>query len=420
MDKKNKTEKQKQENLTGVLPEDFFKQFKTMSEIENFFEQLFKRGVQELLQGELDDHLGYQKHSPEGINSGNSRNGKTSKVVRSKRGKLTIEVPRDRNSTFEPKVVQKRQHSISDKIEDIVVSLYAKGMSVRDIEEQIKEIYGVELSDSTVSNMTERILVNVEEWQTRPLDETYLIAWMDGIVFKVRSNGKIVNKTVYLVIGLNTKGRKELLGMWINETENASFWMNVLSEIKQRGVNDILIACTDNLKGLTQAIKASFPEVVSQLCIVHQIRNSLRFVTYKDKREFMADLKAIYATINIESAQEAMNKLESKWNQKYPHVIKSWLKNWDELTAYFNFPKEIRTIMYTTNIIESLNSLVRKFTRNKTMFPDDNALKKAVYLAIQQASKKWTNPIRNWPLIANQFTILYQDRAKIFILPLRR
>jgi transposase-like protein len=420
MDKKNKTEKQKQEDLTGVLPEDFFKQFKTMSEIENFFEQLFKRGVQELLQGELDDHLGYQKHSPEGINSGNSRNGKTSKVVRSKRGKLTIEVPRDRNSTFEPKVVQKRQHSISDKIEDIVVSLYAKGMSVRDIEEQIKEIYGVELSDSTVSNMTERILVNVEEWQTRPLDETYLIAWMDGIVFKVRSNGKIVNKTVYLVIGLNTKGRKELLGMWINETENASFWMNVLSEIKQRGVNDILIACTDNLKGLTQAIKASFPEVVSQLCIVHQIRNSLRFVTYKDKREFMADLKAIYATINIESAQEAMNKLESKWNQKYPHVIKSWLKNWDELTAYFNFPKEIRTIMYTTNIIESLNSLVRKFTRNKTMFPDDNALKKAVYLAIQQASKKWTNPIRNWPLIANQFTILYQDRAKIFILPLRR
>jgi transposase-like protein len=420
MDKKNKTEKQKQEDLTGVLPEDFFKQFKTMSEIENFFEQLFKRGVQELLQGELDDHLGYQKHSPEGINSGNSRNGKTSKVVRSKRGKLTIEVPRDRNSTFEPKVVQKRQHSISDKIEDIVVSLYAKGMSVRDIEEQIKEIYGVELSDSTVSNMTERILVNVEEWQTRPLDETYLIAWMDGIVFKVRSNGKIVNKTVYLVIGLNTKGRKELLGMWINETENASFWMNVLSEIKQRGVNDILIACTDNLKGLTQAIKASFPEVVSQLCIVHQIRNSLRFITYKDKREFMADLKAIYATINIESAQEAMNKLESKWNQKYPHVIKSWLKNWDELTAYFNFPKEIRTIMYTTNIIESLNSLVRKFTRNKTMFPDDNALKKAVYLAIQQASKKWTNPIRNWPLIANQFTILYQDRAKIFILPLRR
>jgi len=420
MDKKNKTEKQKQEDLTGVLPEDFFKQFKTMSEIENFFEQLFKRGVQELLQGELDDHLGYQKHSPEGINSGNSRNGKTSKVVRSKRGKLTIEVPRDRNSTFEPKVVQKRQHSISDKIEDIVVSLYAKGMSVRDIEEQIKEIYGVELSDSTVSNMTERILVNVEEWQTRPLDETYLIAWMDGIVFKVRSNGKIVNKTVYLVIGLNTKGRKELLGMWINETENASFWMNVLSEIKQRGVNDILIACTDNLKGLTQAIKASFPEVVSQLCIVHQIRNSLRFITYKDKREFMADLKAIYATINIESAQEAMNKLESKWNQKYPHVIKSWLKNWDELTAYFNFPKEIRTIMYTTNIIESLNSLVRKFTRNKTMFPDDNALKKAVYLAIQQASKKWTNPIRNCPLIANQFTILYQDRAKIFILPLRR
>jgi transposase-like protein len=302
----------------------------------------------------------------------------------------------------------------------VVVSLYAKGMSVRDIEDQIKEIYGVELSDSTVSNMTERILINVEEWQTRPLDETYLIAWMDGIVFKVRSNGKIVNKTVYLIIGLNTKGRKELLGMWINETESASFWMNVLTEIKQRGVNDILIACTDNLKGLTQAIKASFPEVVSQLCVVHQIRNSLRFVVAKDKREFMADLKEIYTTINIKLAQEAMSKLENKWVHKYPAVIKSWHKNWDELTAYFNFPKEIRTIMYTTNIIESLNSLVRKFTRNKTMFPDDNALKKAVYLAIQQASRKWTKSVPDWPLIANQFSLLYPDRAKIIIIPLRR
>jgi putative transposase len=418
MENENKPEEQA--NPLDSLPKDFFKQFKTASDIENFFQQLFKRGVQELLQGEMDDHLGYQKHSPDGINSGNSRNGKISKVVRSKGGKLTIEVPRDRNSTFEPKVVRKRERSISDQIEEVVVSLYAKGMSVRDIEDQIKEIYGVELSDSTVSNMTERILINVEEWQTRPLDETYLIAWMDGIVFKVRSNGKIVNKTVYLIIGLNTKGRKELLGMWINETESASFWMNVLTEIKQRGVNDILIACTDNLKGLTQAIKASFPEVVSQLCVVHQIRNSLRFVVAKDKREFMADLKEIYTTINIKLAQEAMSKLENKWVHKYPAVIKSWHKNWDELTAYFNFPKEIRTIMYTTNIIESLNSLVRKFTRNKTMFPDDNALKKAVYLAIQQASRKWTKSVPDWPLIANQFSLLYPDRAKIIIIPLRR
>jgi len=415
-----KKAEQEKENPIDGLPKDFFKQFKTMSEIENFFQQLFKRGVQELLQGEMDEHLGYEKHSPIGINSGNSRNGKASKIIRSKNGELTIDVPRDRNSTFDPKVVPKRKHSISDKVEDVVVSLYAKGMSVRDIEEQIKEIYGIELSDSTVSNMTERILVNVEEWQTRPLDETYLIAWMDGIVFKVRSNGKIVNKTVYLVIGLNTNGRKELMGMWINETESASFWMNVLSEIKQRGVNDILIACTDNLKGLTQAIKASFPEAVAQLCIVHQIRNSLRFITAKDKREFMADLKAVYATINLDAAQEAMTLLENKWDYKYPYVVKSWLKNWDELTAYFNFPKEIRTLMYTTNIIESLNSLVRKFTRNKTMFPDDSALKKAVYLAIQQASKKWKQSVQNWPLIANQFLLLYPERAKIIIIPLRR
>ena len=418
MDKKERKKKEPEAPIAG-LPPDFFKKFKTMNEIEDFFQELFKRGVQELLQAEIDDHLGYEKHSPDGINSGNSRNGKINKVVRTKSGKLTIEVPRDRNSTFDPKVVKKRQHSISDKIEDVVISLYAKGMSVRDIEDQIKEIYGVELSDSTVSNMTERILVNVEEWQTRPLDETYLIAWMDGIVFKVRSNGKIINKTVYLVIGLNTSGKKEMLGMWINETESASFWMNVLSEIKQRGVNDILIAATDNLKGLTQAIKACFPDVVSQLCIVHQIRNSLRFIATKDKREFMKDLKAVYATINLNAAQEAMSILENKWSLKYPYVIKSWYNNWDELTAYFDFPKEIRTLMYTTNVIESLNSLVRKFTRNKTMFPDDSALKKAVYLSIQQASRKWKQTVPAWPLIANQFNILYPERAKSVLLPLR-
>ncbi len=412
----NKKQSPVEPDLLSQLPKDFFKQFKSVKEIEDFFSQLFKQGVQSLLEAEMDEHLGYEKHSPEGINSGNSRNGKANKVVRTRKGMLTLEVPRDRNSTFEPKVVRKRQRSVSEQIEETVVSLYTRGMSVRDIEEQIQEIYGVQLSDSTVSNITERILIDVEEWQQRPLDETYLMVWMDGLVFKVRSNGKIINKSVYLVIGLNTAGKKEVLGMWINETESASFWMQVLSELRERGLKDMLIACTDNLKGLQQAIKALFPEAVTQLCIVHQIRNSLRYIPYKNKREFMHDLKAIYTAINLESAQQAMKNLEDKWSDRFPYVIKSWYNNWDDLTAYFNFPKEIRRLMYTTNIIESLNSLVRKFTRNKTMFPDDSAVKKAVYLALQQASKRWTQAITNWFLIANQFTILYPNRCKINII----
>ena len=415
MNTKENKEKTKTD-LLKQLPADFFKQFKSMREIEDFFSELFKAGVQNLLQAEMDEHLGYEKHAAEGIHSGNSRNGNTSKLVKTKNGMLELEVPRDRKSTFAPRVVRKRQRTVSDGIEDTVISLYAKGMSVRDIEEQIREIYGIQISDTSVSNITERILIDVEEWQQRPLDETYLMVWMDGIVFKVRSNGKIINKSVYLVIGLNTAGRKEVLGMWMNETESASFWMQVLSELKERGLKDMLIACTDNLKGLQQAIKALFPEAVSQLCIVHQIRNSLRFIPYKNKKEFMHDLKAVYAAINLESAQQAMQHLEEKWSLRFPYVIKSWYNNWDNLTTYYHFPPEIRRLMYTTNIIESLNSLVRKFTRNKTMFPDDSAVKKAVYLSLQHAAKKWHNSIADWRLIANQFTILYPQRYKINIL----
>lgn len=407
------------ENNAKHLPADFFKRFKSVAELEDFFTQLFKQGVQSLLEAEMTEHLGYQKHAADGTGSGNSRNGYGSKVIKTSKGALTLEVPRDRNGSFAPQAVRKRQRTVSDQIEDTVISLYAKGMSVRDIESQVKEIYGVGLSDSTVSNITERILIDVDEWQQRPLDETYLMAWLDGIVFKVRSNGKIINKAVYLVIGLNTAGRKEVLGMWINENESAAFWMQVLSELKERGLKDILVACTDNLKGLQQAIKAMFPETVTQLCIVHQIRNSLRFVPSRDKRAFIRDLKDVYAAINLEAAEQAMQIMEDKWCTRFPYVIKSWYNNWDQLTAYYHFPKEIRTLMYTTNVIESLNALVRKFTRNRTMFPDDAAVKKAVYLALQQASTRWYKPIVNWQLIANQFTILYPERCKINILAVR-
>lgn len=396
----------------------FYNQFSNANELESFLQGIFKRGVEKMLEAELDDHLGYTKHSTDGINTGNSRNGKTTKLVKTQLGEVTLEVPRDRNSTFNPIILPKRKRML-DKIEDIVISLYSKGMSTRDIEEQIKEIYGVSISSSSISNITDRVLIDAEEWQKRTLDHTYLIVWMDGIVFKVRQDNKLVLKTIYIIIGLNTNGCREVLGMWVGETEKATFWMHILTEIRARGVQDIMIACTDNLKGLTQAIKAVFPETLTQLCIVHQIRNAIRFIPSKHKREFTADMKRIYTAINLENAEEAIAELEKKWAEKYPYSVKSWRTNQLELTAFLGFPMEIRKIIYTTNIIENLNRHIRKITSNKTMFPTDDAVQKAVYLAIQRSSIQSLQRINNWPAIANQFEILYPDRAKINYIPLR-
>lgn len=401
------------------LDDNFFKQFKSAEELDTFLHGIFKRGVETMLQAELSDHLGYDKHSPDGINTGNSRNGKTTKLVKTKMGEVSIEVPRDRNGSFEPVLLPKRKRMI-DKIEDVVISLYAKGMSTRDIEVQIKEIYGVNISSSSISNITEQILVDVEQWQRRPLDDTYLIAWMDGITFKVRQEHRIITKTIYIIVGLNTNGCREVLGMWLNETEKASYWMQILTEIKARGVKDILIACTDNLKGLTQAIKACFPETITQLCIVHQIRNAIRFIPHKHKREFMNDMRKIYEAINLDDAELAFDDLEKKWTTKYPYSVKTWANNWTELTGFLTFPLEIRKIIYTTNIIENLNRQIRKYTSSKTMFPDDNAVKKAVFLAIQSSYIRSEQKINNWTTIANQFLILYPDRIKLNYIPLRR
>ena len=409
MKKENKSEL---ESLLANLPEDFFGRFKTMGELNDFLSQLFKRGVEKMLESELTEHLGYNKHSPEGNGSGNSRNGKNRKLLKTQSGEVVIEVPRDRNSEFEPLIVPKRQKVI-DKIESVVVSLYARGMSTRDIEQQIKDIYGVTISSSSVSNITDQIISDVIAWQKRPLEDIYLIVWLDGINLKVRHEGKIINKSIYLIIGLNTSGKREVISMWINETESASFWMNVLDDLKERGVKDILIACSDNLKGLTKAIKAVFPETVAQLCIVHQIRNTMRYIAVKDKTTFLKDLRPVYTAINLDQAQEAFCSLEQKWAQKYPYAIKSWINNWVELTAFYYFPMEIRKIIYTTNIIENLNRNIRKFTKNKLMFPDDDAMKKAVYLAIQQASVAWKTTVNFWPLIAGQFKILYPNRCFI-------
>lgn len=402
----------KEEKQPLDLPKNFFKQFKSKEEFQEFFQDLFKQGVQEMLQGELDEHLGYEKHSPDGYNTGNSRNGSSKKKVKTETlGDIVLNIPRDRKSTFEPQLIPKHER-MSDKIEQVIIGMYSRGMTTRDIEDQVKEIYGVEVSEGTISNVTNRLIDNIKQWQIRPLEPVYFVVWMDGISLKIRSNGKVINKTIYLVIGLNNQGMKEVLGMWINETESASFWLTVLTDLKARGVEDILIACTDNLKGFTEAIKSSFPKTLTQLCVVHQIRNSCRYVVWKDKKEFVTDLKAVYAAPNEQAAADALNTFEAKWGKKYGYAIQSWRTNWEDLTHYFHFPPEIRHIIYTTNIIESLNSGIRKYTRSKSVFPDDSSAIKAVYLAISNLEKKWTMTIRNWGAILNQFIIIFENRCR--------
>jgi transposase-like protein len=389
------------------LPKDFFKQFKNKEEFNDFFQSLFRDGGEAMLQAELDEHLGYGKHSREGNNSGNSRNGSSQKTVKSESlGDMVLNIPRNRNSSFDPQLVPKHCR-MSDKIEETIIGLYARGMSTSDIEDQVKDLYGVEVSSSTVSNVTNRILEQVKAWQSRLLETTYLIVWMDGISFKIRHNGKIVNKTIYLIIGLDAQGYKQVLGMWINETESASFWLTVLTDIKARGVKKIHVACTDNLTGLTETIQNEFSDTISKLCIVHQIRNSCRYVVFKDRKAFASDMKQVYGAPNLAAAEEAFKVFTNNWSGKYGYAVQSYLKNWVNLTAFFDFPLEIRKIIYTTNVIESLNSTIRKYTKIKTVFPDDSSVLKAVFLAINNIEKKWTMTIHNFGIILNQFfTIL--------------
>jgi transposase-like protein len=393
------------------IPADFFKRF-TKEEFNTFFDSLFKEGVQQMLQGEMEEHLGYSKYQKENRELKNTRNGSSKKTLKTSRGEVPIDIPRDRQSTFEPKLVRKHKR-MSEEIEDAVLSFYAKGMSTTDIEEQIAEIYGVEISTTTVSNVTNRMLESVKGWQTRPLEPVYFIVWMDGISFKVRHNGKVINKTIYLMIGLNNQGNKEVLGMWLHETESASFWMSVFTDLKARGVEDIFIVCSDNLTGLTDGIRNIFPKAVTQICVVHQIRNSLRYVVWKDKKLFMADLKKVYQAPNRQAGEQALEELAEKWGQKYGYAIKSWRANWENLTHFFDYPMEIRKVIYTTNVVESFNSTLRKYTRNKLVFPNDEAVLKVVYLAIEKLSRKWTQVVRNWGLILSQFITLYEDRCRV-------
>lgn len=402
----------KKEKEQPLIPPEVFKNLKTSKDLDDFLSMIYKQGVEVLLNAEMDEHLVYPKYGFKPEESENIRNGTSSKTLKSDSGDLEINIPRDRNSTFEPVIVPKYKR-FSEKIEDVIIGMYSRGMTTRDIEEQIKEIYGVELSETSVSNITSKILESIRQWQERPLDNVYYILWMDGISFKVRQSGKVINKTVYLVIGLNKEGMKEVLGMWIDTNESASFWLSVLTDLKARGVEDILIASTDNLKGFTNAIKSVFSKAVTQLCVVHQIRNSMRYVVWKDKKQFVVDLKAVYGAANRETALNALTDFEEKWGSKYAYAIKSWKENWENLTSYFDYPIEIRKIIYTTNIIESLNNCIRKYTKAKSVFPDDQSVLKSIYLSIMNVQKKWNHSVRNWGLILSQFLIIFEERCRL-------
>lgn len=382
---------------------------KSSSDLSDIFSEMFREGIQVMLQAEMDEHLGYEKHAPESIEYANSRNGKTSKRIKTKLGEMPIEVPRDRDSSFQPQLIPKRSRIMAE-IEDHVLSLYTHGMSMRDIESYVKELYGVDMSEATISHITDRIVEHIEQWKNRRLEKVYMVVWMDAIVFKVRQDGKVIDKAVQIAVGLNNKGYKEMLGMWLCQNESASFWMGVMTNLKSRGLEDILITSTDNLKGFTDAIKTVYPEAKTQICIVHQLRNSLKFVVWKDKKAAADSLRSIYNAPDAASAFTNLELFEKQWGKKYPYIGKSWHANWDNLSTFFEFPLEIRKIVYTTNIIENINRIIRKYTKTKTMLPNDQAVEKVVYLSLMQVAKKWTMPQRDWPIMLLQFINIFGEQ----------
>ena len=393
-----------------LLNDDFLKQFKSGEELNDFLKQIQKRGIEKMLEGELDGHLRYDKNQKS--NNSNARNGYSEKKVRTSMGESSIQIPRDREASFNPMIVPKRK-SMVDGLENIIVSFYAKGMSNSDIEEQIRELYGFEVSTSTISRITDTITNDIVAWQNRPLEPVYLIVWMDGIVFKVRENSKVINKTVYIAVGLRRDGKKEILGLWLGKNESAAFWMSVLTDMRARGVEDILITATDNLNGFTDTIRNVFPQSKTQICVVHQIRNASRYVVWKDKKAFTRDMKQIYNAPTKEAASAALEDFANQWEDKYSYAIKSWRDNWEDLTVFFEFPLEIRKIIYTTNLVENLNGKIRKYTKNKLSFPSDQAVMKSVYLATREATKKWSMPIQNWGIILNQFLVIFEKRVQL-------
>jgi len=388
------------------------KSIKTEKDLCDFSQMLTKITVETALNAELDDHLGYDKHQPSAAD--NSRNGYSSKTLITEDGSFEVDIPRDRAGDFEPQLVKKHQTRFTS-MDDKIQCLYAKGMTTREIVDTFKEMYDADVSATLISKVTDAVIEQVIEWQSRPLDSVYPIVYLDCIVVKVRQDKRVINKAIYLALGINMEGQKELLGMWLSETEGAKFWLNVLTELQNRGVKDILIACVDGLKGFPDAIQAVFPHTQVQLCIVHMVRNSVKFVPWKDYKPVTADLKRIYRSVTEEEALLALEQLSERWDDKYPQISRSWRAHWDNLNTLFNYPEDIRRAIYTTNAIESLNSVIRKAIKKRKLFPTDNSAKKVVYLAIQQASKKWTMPIRNWKAALNRFMIEFEDRLTDYI-----
>ena len=376
--------------------------------------QLTRRFYSRALDAEMDEHLGYKKNDNAGDNSGNSRNGYTTKtVITEDNDTIEIQVPRDRNSTFDPVIIPKHEKR-TPLFNDQIISMYSFGMSTRDIQRHLQQVYGVEVSPETISNITESVMADVREWQNRPLEKSYPILFLDALRVNSRQDGKNINKALYVALAINWEGRKEVLGLWLADTEGAKFWMSVLTDIKNRGTEDILIACMDGLTGFPDAVKAVFPNTHIQHCIVHMIRNSTKFVSYKDLKAVCRDLKEVYSAVNAGSGHEALEEFGKKWNDKYPMIQASWERNWNNLTEFFNYPEDIRRTIYTTNAIESLNFSLRKVTRNKSSFPDDDSIYKVMYLAIKNASARWTMPIKDWGLAVNQFAILFDGRVPGF------
>ncbi len=383
------------------------KSIKTESDLDDFRKMLTKVTVETALNAELDEHLGYQKHQSR--TSSNSRNGYSGKSIITDDGEVDIDVPRDREASFEPQLVRKHQTRFQS-MDDKILGLYAKGMTTREIVATFKEMYDADVSPTLISKVTDSVLEQVIEWQSRPLDEIYPIVYLDCIVVKVRQDKQVINKAVYLALGVNMEGQKEPLGMWLSETEGAKFWLNVLTELQNRGVKDILIACVDGLKGFPDAINTAFPETQIQLCIVHMVRNSVKYVPWKDYKAVTTDLKKIYQSSTEDEALLALEQFSDRWDSKYPQISRSWTAHWDNLNTLFNYPDDIRRAIYTTNAIESLNSVIRKAIKKRKLFPTDESARKVIYLAIRDASKKWTMPIRNWRQALNRFMIMFEDR----------
>jgi putative transposase len=377
---------------------------------KSVFQDIMKQTLEAFLEVEMEEQLGYAKYAPEGRGSGNSRNGSTSKRVRGEFGEIEIETPRDRNGEFEPKLVPKRKSSIGN-FSDMIISLYTRGMTTREIEEHIREIYGIELSPQFVSRATEQVQQQITEWQARPLERIYPVVFVDALRVSVRSDKGVMKKSIYTVLGVGVSGRQEVLGLWVEETEGARFWIKVLTDLKARGVQDVLILCGDGLTGLPDAARTAFPATDVQLCVVHQIRNATKFVSYKDRKAFCADMRPIYTAPTIEAAQLAFDRFAQTWERRYPMSVASWSKHWDELTAFFKYPVELRRMVYTTNAIESLHSQMRKNISSRKVFPNDEAVVKILFLNIRNFSNRWTRR-QGWDIVMNQLAVIFPDRLR--------